>query len=128
MVTCVHFLWIYNQKWDAGSYGNSVVNFLRTLHTVLHCGCTSLPYGQRCARTPFLHILANTVISRLSDDGHSDRCEVIPRCGFSLHFPDSDIEHLPVDLLDICMSSLENCICSSSAYFLIAYSYYSHLH
>ena len=32
----------------------------------------------------------------------------MPRCGFGLHFPDSDVEHLSVDLLDIRMSSLEN--------------------
>ena len=28
------------------------------------------------------------VICVLSDDGHSDRCKVIPRCGFDLHFPE----------------------------------------
>ena len=49
------------------------------------------------------------------DDGHSDRRELIPHCGFDLHLPDSHFEHffhVPVDHL----SYLENCLFRSSVF------------
>ena len=101
-------------------YFSSIFQFVRNNHIIFHSGYTILHSHQECTRFPFPMSSPTLVISYLFGNIHLTDVRsyfiVILICIFLII---SDFEHLFMNLLATCLTSLGKSLFKSSAHLLI---------